>query len=135
MLVQKVYGTFSSDSDYDFGEYNSLNQNNNLLVEDDEENIEEERQEVEDEIEDVLTELLNEYHREKITNDDANPADYLTSENIESRCDYAEASIVDGNTIKSVKGDNVYFTKIYIDGTDWSLTNVETTYSESGEIE
>ena len=48
---------------------------------------------------------------------------------------YSLSGLVDGNTIKSVKGDNVYYTKIYINGEDWTLTSVETTYSENGEIE
>ena len=137
-----LYNT--SENENEDNEDNEDNQNNDsnsrntrtILFEDnDEATIEEERKKVEDEVEDVISKLLDDYHREKQTNEDADPAEYLTGENIESGCTYAKASIVDGNTIKSVKGDNVYFTKIYINGDDWTLTSVETTYSESGEME
>ena len=137
-----LYNT--SENENEDNEDNEDNQNNDsnsrntrtILFEDnDEAIIEEERKKVEDEVEDVISKLLDDYHREKQTNEDADPAEYLTGENIESGCTYAKASIVDGNTIKSVKGDNVYFTKIYINGDDWTLTSVETTYSESGEME
>ena len=105
------------------------------LLENSQNDIEEERKKIEDEVEEVISDLLDEYHDDKRTNDEADPAEYLTEENIVSGCTYAKASIIDGNTIKSVKGDNVYYTKIYINGDDWTLTSVETTYSENGEIE
>ncbi len=137
MMLQSTLLGSMTDNNYDYEEYNNMfeNEDNNITIQDEDADIEEERQKIEDEVEDAISKLLNEYHMEKITNDDADPAEYLTADKIESLCRYAEASIVDGNTIKSVKGDNVYYTKIYINGEDWTLTSVETTYSESGEIE
>ena len=137
-----LYNTSENENENNDDNEDNLNNESNsndtrtLLFEDnDESTIEEERKKVEDEVEEVISKLLDDYHREKLTNENADPAEYLTGENIESSCTYAKASIVDGNTIKSVKGDNVYFTKIYINGDDWTLTSVETTYSESGEME
>ena len=128
------YSSYSDDSSDLFDNDDIIN-NDDSNVLDDRSNIEEERTKIEDEVEEVITSLLDEYHDEKMTNDEADPANYLTEEKIISGCTYAKASIVDGNTIKSEKGDNVYFTKIYINGDDWTLSSVETTYSESGEME
>ena len=133
-IYNSIYGSYMNSglNDYDFtynfedDENGIMNGRDNLLDEnvENDEKIQEETEKIRDEIEKVITKLLDEYHEEN-----------LTEERIVSGCTYAKASIIDGNTIKSVKGDNVYYTKITIDGSDWTLTSVETTYSESGEME
>lgn len=95
-------------------------------------NTEEERAEIERTVETAMKNVLQEYNRERAFNSDADPAEFLTEDNIKSHCDGIDISVVDGSTLKTEIDGRTYFTKIYINGDDWTLDSVETIYSEDG---
>ena len=71
-----------------------------------------------------------------ISNEEENPADYLTIDKIQEECDSEyKLELIDGNTIKCTLDDNVFYAKISIDGNEWELTDIEVLYSEDGTLD
>lgn len=96
----------------------------------------EKKDKVETEIKTALENRLLDYRMAAISNEEENPADYLTTEKIQEECDPEyKLEIVDGSTIKCTLDDEVYYAKIAIDGNEWKLTDIEVLYSEDGSFE
>lgn len=94
--------------------------------------VESEKAEVESTVEMAMQNVLREYRTELSFNSDADPAEFLNENNIKSHCDGMDIQIVDGSTLKTEIDGNVYYTKIYVNGENWTLDGVETFYSEDG---
>lgn len=98
--------------------------------------IDEKKEKVESEIKTAIENKLLDYHMAAISNEDENPSDYLTVENIQAECDSEyQLEFIDGNTIKCTLDDEVYYAKIAIDGSEYKLTDIEVLYSEDGTLE
>ena len=98
--------------------------------------IDEKKEKVESEIKTAIENKLLDYHMAAISNEDENPSDYLTVENIQAECDSEyQLEFIDGNTIKCTLDDEVYYAKIAIDGSEYKLTDIEVFYSEDGTLE
>lgn len=91
---------------------------------------------VKSEIKTALENRLFDYHMAAISNEEENPADYLTIDKIQEECDSEyKLELIDGNTIKCTLDDNVFYAKISIDGNEWELTDIEVLYSEDGTLD
>lgn len=87
---------------------------------------------VESEISRAINICLENYHKEAESNSDANPADFLTIDAISEHCNVEELELIDGTTLKCSVHNNVFYTKINIDGESWELIDVDSLYSEDG---
>lgn len=91
---------------------------------------------VESEIKTALENKLLDYHMAAISNEEENPADYLTIDKIQEECNSEyKLELIDGNTIKCTLDNDVFYAKISIDGNEWELTDIEVLYSEDGTLE
>lgn len=91
---------------------------------------------VESEIKTALENKLLDYHMAAISNEEENPADYLTIDKIQEECNSEyKLELIDGNTIKCTLDNDVFYAKISIDGNEWELTDIEVLYSEDGTLD
>lgn len=96
----------------------------------------EEQDAVQKEIEDAINNILLAYRFASKGSEDESIADYLTIDNIQSKCSPdLKIEFHDGETLKCTKNDNVYFVKFVINGTSFMLEETEIYYSEDGTYE
>ena len=96
----------------------------------------EEQDAVQKEVEDAINNILLAYRFASKGNTEENIADYLTVDNIQSKCsEDLTVEFYDGETLKCTKNGNVYFVKFVINGTTFMLESTEINYSEDGTYE
>lgn len=96
----------------------------------------EEQDAVQKEVEDAINNILLAYRFASKGNTEENIADYLTVDNIQSKCSQdLTVEFYDGETLKCTKNGNVYFVKFVINGTTFMLESTEINYSEDGTYE
>lgn len=96
----------------------------------------EEQNAVQKEVEDAINNILLAYRFASKNSQEENIADYLTIDNIQSKCsEDLKIEFHDGETLKCTKNGNVYFVKFVINGSTYMLEETEINYSEDGTFE
>ena len=93
----------------------------------------EELNQVETEIKKALENILLAYRFASKNSTTENIADYLTVDNIKSKCsDELTVEFYDGQTLKCTINGNVYYVSFNINGSTFMLENIEAKYSTDG---